>query len=163
MLLSSVDYAKKKEKRAQIKFIRDETVQPPNGDIYKSHTVHAPTGEPPSSTSRPAAKRKAGVVRPITQGKLLRPGGPSSSANVRVSIIALLMGCLQLSTAETQGGFKAKTNCSSVTWKVCSSPYRQVQCPDNNRFDSSCECERREQSAPSAPTTTGPCSSSRAR
>ena len=84
MLVASVDYAKKKEKRAQIKFIKDETVQPPNGDTYKSHTVHAPTGEPPTSTSRPAAKRKAGVVRPITQGKLLRPGGPSSSANVRV-------------------------------------------------------------------------------
>jgi hypothetical protein len=163
MLWISVDYAKKKEKRAQIKFIRDETVQPPNGDIYKSHTVHAPTGEPPNSTSRPAAKRKAGVVRPITKGKLLRPGGPSSSANVRVSIVAVLMGCLQLSIAETQGSSKAKTHCSGVTWKVCSSTHRQVQCPDNHRFDSSCECERREQSAPSAPTTTGPGSPPRAR
>jgi hypothetical protein len=92
MLLTSIDYAKKKEKRAQIKFIKDETVQPPNGDIYKSHIVHVPTGEPPSSASRPAAKRKAGVVRPITQGKLLRPGGPSSSANVCVAIIVLFDG-----------------------------------------------------------------------
>ncbi|KDR85724.1 hypothetical protein GALMADRAFT_234780 [Galerina marginata CBS 339.88] len=69
-----VDYAKKKDKRAQIKFIKDETV--PRNDLYKSHTVHVPSGEPPSSLSRPPAKRKPGVVRPITQGKLLRAGGP---------------------------------------------------------------------------------------
>ena len=126
MLLTSIDYAKKKEKRAQIKFIKDETVQPPNGDSYKSHTVHVPTGEPPSSTSRPAAKRKAGIVRPITQGKLLRPSGPSTSGNVCVALIAFLKICLQLTTAETQTGLKAKTHCSSVTWKVCPSTYRQV-------------------------------------
>ena len=71
----SVDYAKKKDKRAQIKFIKDETVS--RDDVYKSHTVHVPSGEPPDSLSRPPAKRKPGVVRPITQGKLLRAGGPS--------------------------------------------------------------------------------------
>lgn len=71
----SVEYNKKKEKRAQVKFIKDETV--PRDDVYKSHTVHVPSGEPPDSLSRPPAKRKAGVVRPITQGKLLRKGGPS--------------------------------------------------------------------------------------
>ncbi|EPS96689.1 hypothetical protein FOMPIDRAFT_1025302 [Fomitopsis schrenkii] len=70
-----VDYNKKKEKKAQVKFIKDETV--PRDDVYKSHTVHVPSGEPPDSLSRPPAKRKAGVVRPITQGKLLRKGGPS--------------------------------------------------------------------------------------
>ena len=70
-----MDYAKKKEKRAQIKFVKDETVQ--KDDQYKSHLVHAPSGEPSNSRSRPPAKRKAGVVRPITQGKLLRKGGPS--------------------------------------------------------------------------------------
>ncbi|KAL0581064.1 class II myosin [Marasmius crinis-equi] len=69
-----IDYAKKKEKRAQIKFIKDETVQ--KDDMYKSHTVHVASGEPAGSLSRPPAKRKAGVVRPITQGKLLRAGGP---------------------------------------------------------------------------------------
>ncbi|PPQ63834.1 hypothetical protein CVT24_009784 [Panaeolus cyanescens] len=69
-----IDYAKKKEKRAQIKFIKDETVQ--RDDQYKSHTVHVPSGEPPESLSRPPAKRKPGIVRPITQGKLLRAGGP---------------------------------------------------------------------------------------
>ncbi|KAI0964200.1 class II myosin, variant 2 [Taiwanofungus camphoratus] len=71
----TMDYNKKKDKKAQIKFVKDETV--PRGDHYKSHTVHVPSGEPPNSTSRPPAKRKEGVVRPITQGKLLRRGGPS--------------------------------------------------------------------------------------
>ncbi|KAF5368396.1 hypothetical protein D9758_002195 [Tetrapyrgos nigripes] len=71
----TVEYAKKKDKKAQIKFVRDETVK--KDDVYKSHTVHVPSGEPPNSTSRPPAKRKAGVVRPITEGKLLRAGGPS--------------------------------------------------------------------------------------
>ncbi|KZT73347.1 myosin class I heavy chain [Daedalea quercina L-15889] len=70
-----IEYNKKKEKKAQVKFIKDETV--PRDDVYKSHTVHVPSGEPPGSLSRPPAKRKAGTVRPITQGKLLRKGGPS--------------------------------------------------------------------------------------
>jgi hypothetical protein len=74
-LLGRIEYAKKKDKKAQIQFIRDEKVA--NDDNYKSHAVHVPSGEPPSSTSRPAAKRKPGIVRPITQGKLLRAGGPS--------------------------------------------------------------------------------------
>ncbi|KIK49497.1 hypothetical protein CY34DRAFT_796915 [Suillus luteus UH-Slu-Lm8-n1] len=71
----SIEYAKKKDKKAQIQFIRDEKIA--KDDEYKSHAVHVPSGEPPSSTSRPAAKRKPGIVRPITQGKLLRAGGPS--------------------------------------------------------------------------------------
>ncbi|KAG1765095.1 myosin class I heavy chain [Suillus occidentalis] len=71
----SIEYAKKKDKKAQIQFIRDEKIA--IDDEYKSHAVHVPSGEPPSSTSRPAAKRKPGIVRPITQGKLLRAGGPS--------------------------------------------------------------------------------------
>ncbi|KAK7465458.1 class II myosin [Stygiomarasmius scandens] len=70
-----MEYAKKKDKKAQIKFIKDETVQ--KDDLYKSHAVHVASGEPPNSTSRPPAKRKPGVVRPITEGKLLRAGGPS--------------------------------------------------------------------------------------
>ncbi|KAH9486271.1 class II myosin [Psilocybe cubensis] len=73
-----IDYVKKKDKRAQIKFIKDETV--PRNDVYKSHTVHVPSGEPPNSVSRPPAKRKPGVVRPITQGKLLRAGGPDKKS-----------------------------------------------------------------------------------
>ncbi|KAF8481322.1 P-loop containing nucleoside triphosphate hydrolase protein [Russula ochroleuca] len=75
-----VDYAKKKEKRANIKFVRDETVR--RDDQYKSHTVHVPSGEPSNSRSRPPAKRKAGVVRPITQGKRLKKA-PSKSTGTR--------------------------------------------------------------------------------
>ncbi|KIJ66224.1 hypothetical protein HYDPIDRAFT_128865 [Hydnomerulius pinastri MD-312] len=71
----AIEYAKKKDKKAQIKVIRDETVS--KDDSYKSHTIHVSSGEPATSTSRPPAKRKPGVVRPITQGKLLRAGGPS--------------------------------------------------------------------------------------
>ncbi|KAI0368857.1 myosin class I heavy chain [Pilatotrama ljubarskyi] len=71
----TITYNKKKEKKAEIKFIKDETVQ--RGDMYKSHTVHVPSGEPPTSQSKPPPRPKEGVVRPITQGKLLRKGGPS--------------------------------------------------------------------------------------
>ncbi|KAF7302719.1 Microfilament motor [Mycena chlorophos] len=72
----TVSYNKKKDKKAEIKFIKDETVK--KDDLYKSHTVHVPSGEPASSLSRPPAKRKPGIVRPITQGKLLKAGGPSA-------------------------------------------------------------------------------------
>jgi hypothetical protein len=76
-----VEYHKKKDKKAVIKFIKDETVAS-NSDMYKSHTVHVPSGEPPGSLSRPPAKRKPGVVRPITQGKLLKAGGSDVSGSL---------------------------------------------------------------------------------
>jgi myosin-1 len=72
-----IEYAKKKEKKQLIKFIKDETV--PRDDVYKSHTVHVPTGESASSQSRPVPRPKPGQAKPITQGKLLRKGGPSNS------------------------------------------------------------------------------------
>ncbi|KAJ3855257.1 P-loop containing nucleoside triphosphate hydrolase protein [Lentinula lateritia] len=77
MIGPTIEYAKKKEKRAQIKAVKDETIQ--KDDLYKSHAIHVQSGEPPNSLSRPAAQRKPGTVRPITQGKLLRPGGPTKS------------------------------------------------------------------------------------
>lgn len=92
-----MDYAKKKEKRAQIKFVKDETVQ--KDDQYKSHTVHVPTGEPPNSRSRPPAKRKAGVVRPITQGKLLKSSGRSKVCYI-VSVRYDILTCDHLSLRE---------------------------------------------------------------
>jgi hypothetical protein len=49
--------------------------------MYKSHVVHVPSGEPPNSVSRPVPKKKAGAVKPITQGKLLKAGGPSVSGH----------------------------------------------------------------------------------
>lgn len=73
----TIEYAKKKDKKAVIKFTRDESVQ--KNDIYKSHEVRVGSGEPPNSVSRPPARRKPGVVKPVTQGKLLRPGGPGKA------------------------------------------------------------------------------------
>ncbi|KAH7886055.1 P-loop containing nucleoside triphosphate hydrolase protein [Phlebopus sp. FC_14] len=75
----SIEYVKKKDKKALIKFVKEETIT--KDDVYKSHTVLVASGEPPNSTSRPPAKRKPGTVRPITQGKLLRAGGPSEVKN----------------------------------------------------------------------------------
>ncbi|KAI5997960.1 myosin class I heavy chain [Pisolithus albus] len=74
----TVEYAKKKDKKQVISFVKDETI--PRDDVYKSHAVRVPSGEPPNSVSRPPPKRKAGTVRPITQGKLLRAGGPPNNA-----------------------------------------------------------------------------------
>jgi hypothetical protein len=46
-LTGSIDYAKKKEKRAMIKSQKDEMVR---GDAtYKSHTIHVGSGESPNS------------------------------------------------------------------------------------------------------------------
>ena len=45
-------------------------------DLYKSGTIHTSAGEPPSSQSKPTPKGKQVAAKPITKGKLLRPGGP---------------------------------------------------------------------------------------
>ncbi|PWN91742.1 putative myosin I [Acaromyces ingoldii] len=73
---SQLEYSKGKDKKSHITFKKDETIQ--REDVYKSSTVSVASGESPSSVSRPPAKRKPGIVKPITQGKLLRPGGPSN-------------------------------------------------------------------------------------
>ena len=74
----TVSYQKKKDKPATIKFERDETVR--TGDVYKSSTVHVPTGEPATSGSMPPARRKQAAAKPINSGKLLRQGGPGQAA-----------------------------------------------------------------------------------
>ena len=118
-MFTSVDYNKKKEKRAQIKFIKDETV--PRNDTYKSHTVHVPSGEPPNSQSRPVPKRKEGVVRPITQGKLLKKGGPSDvSAFVDYSCIVSVLTFIRPSISEEACRFKTKARRTAIA--------RQVNC-----------------------------------
>jgi myosin I len=61
---------------AVITFRKDESVQ--RNDVYKSHTVSVCSGEPPNSVSKPAARRKPGVSKPITSGKLIKRGGPSN-------------------------------------------------------------------------------------
>ena len=80
-----IEYNKKKDKKTAIKFQKDETI--PRNDMYKSHVVHVPSGEPPNSVSRPVPRKKPGVVKPITQGKLLRAGGPSVSIHWIPSVL----------------------------------------------------------------------------
>ncbi|ORY05684.1 P-loop containing nucleoside triphosphate hydrolase protein [Clohesyomyces aquaticus] len=70
----SIDYNKKPGKPAQIKAVKDPAV--PRDDLYKSGTIHTGPGEPPNSISRPTPKGKQIAAKPITKGKLLRPGGP---------------------------------------------------------------------------------------
>ncbi|KAI9866664.1 MAG: class II myosin [Trichoglossum hirsutum] len=71
----SVEYNKKPGKPAMVKVVKDPTVL--RDDIYKSGTIHTGPGENPRSVSKPTPKGKAVPGKPITQGKLLRPGGPS--------------------------------------------------------------------------------------
>ncbi|KAH7408224.1 P-loop containing nucleoside triphosphate hydrolase protein [Phaeosphaeria sp. MPI-PUGE-AT-0046c] len=70
----TIEYNKKPGKLAQVKVIKDATV--PRDDLYKSSTVHTGPGEPPNSISKPTPKGKQVAAKPITKGKLLRPGGP---------------------------------------------------------------------------------------
>ncbi len=74
LILHRVDYNKKPNKLAQVKVIKDPAV--PRDDLYKSGTIHTGPGEPPSSISKPTPKGKQVAAKPITKGKLLRPGGP---------------------------------------------------------------------------------------
>lgn len=69
----TIQYNKKPGKLATVKVVKDPAVQ--RDDMYKSGTIHVGQGESPNSASRPTPKGKA-IVRPITTGKLLRPGGP---------------------------------------------------------------------------------------
>lgn len=79
VISNSLEYCKRKDKKAHITFKKDETVN--KDDLYKSSTVSVCTGEAANSVSKPAPKKKPGLVRPITSGKLLRAGGPSNANN----------------------------------------------------------------------------------
>ncbi|KAJ5455586.1 Myosin-1 [Penicillium daleae] len=70
----SIEYNKKPGKLAYVKAVKD----PAAGaiDSYKSSTIHTSAGEPPSSVSKPTPRAKQVAARPVTKGKLLRPGGP---------------------------------------------------------------------------------------
>lgn len=70
----SIEYNKKPGKPAHIKTMKDPAV--PRDDTYKSGTIHTGPGEPPNSVSKPTPKGKQVAAKPITKGKLLRPGGP---------------------------------------------------------------------------------------
>ncbi|OAQ73422.1 myosin-1 [Pochonia chlamydosporia 170] len=68
-----IEYAKKPNKFQQVKVAKDSQ-QPV--DFYKSGAIHTQQGEPPNSVSRPMPKAKPVPPRPITRGKLIKPGGP---------------------------------------------------------------------------------------
>jgi myosin-1 len=70
----TIEYNKKPGKPAHIKAVKDPAV--PRDDLYKSGTIHTGPGEPPNSISKPTPKGKQVAAKPITKGKLLRPGGP---------------------------------------------------------------------------------------
>lgn len=70
-----IEYNKKPGKPAFVKVVKEPN--PPREDLYKSGVIHTGPGEPPNSVSRPTPRGKPGVGKPITSGKLLRPGGPS--------------------------------------------------------------------------------------
>lgn len=68
-----IEYAKKPNKMQQVKVMKDSQQR---ADFYKSGAIHTHQGEPPNSLSRPMPRAKPVPPRPITRGKLIRPGGP---------------------------------------------------------------------------------------
>ncbi|QKX55205.1 uncharacterized protein TRUGW13939_02297 [Talaromyces rugulosus] len=70
----TIEYNKKPGKLATVKAVKDSTVA--RDDTYKSSTIHTGPGEPASSVSKPTPRPKPVAARPVTKGKLLRPGGP---------------------------------------------------------------------------------------
>ncbi|EEH46923.2 myosin-1 [Paracoccidioides brasiliensis Pb18] len=73
-LADVIEYNKKPGKLAIVKTMKDPAIA--RDDIYKSGTIHTSQGEPPNSVSRPTPRPKQVAGKPITKGKLLRPGGP---------------------------------------------------------------------------------------
>ena len=73
-IADSIEYNKKPGKPSVVKVVKDTTVL--RDDLYKSGTIHTGQGEPPNSVSKRTPKGKPKAGKPITQGKLLRPGGP---------------------------------------------------------------------------------------
>ncbi|KAF7724587.1 class II myosin [Apophysomyces ossiformis] len=90
-----IQYAKKGGKAVTMKFIKDETIK--KDDIYKSHVVRVPSGEPANSasfppcaqkpkaasSSRPAASKKPAAARSVPR-PAAAPTGPSVSRPVSV-------------------------------------------------------------------------------
>ncbi|KAK3907005.1 P-loop containing nucleoside triphosphate hydrolase protein [Staphylotrichum tortipilum] len=72
-IAETIEYAKKPGKMQLVKVLKDA---PTAVDFYKSGAVHTQQGEPANSVSRPTPKGKPVPPRPITRGKLIKPGGP---------------------------------------------------------------------------------------
>ncbi|KAL1993236.1 hypothetical protein VTN49DRAFT_3185 [Thermomyces lanuginosus] len=71
----TIEYNKKPGKLATVKAVKDPAI--PRDDVYKSGTIRTGPGEPPNSVSKPTPRPKPAPARPVTKGKLLRPGGPN--------------------------------------------------------------------------------------
>ncbi|KAL4957338.1 P-loop containing nucleoside triphosphate hydrolase protein [Aspergillus filifer] len=69
-----IEYNKKPGKLATVKVVKEPSAT--QVDTYKSSTIHTGSGEPASSQSKPTPRGKQVAARPVTKGKLLRPGGP---------------------------------------------------------------------------------------
>ena len=69
----TIEYAKKPGKMQAVKVLKDA---PTKVDFYKSGAVHTQPGLPAQSVSKPTPRGKPVPPRPITKGKLIRPGGP---------------------------------------------------------------------------------------
>ncbi|KAI0546450.1 P-loop containing nucleoside triphosphate hydrolase protein [Xylaria curta] len=69
-----IEYAKKPGKMQVVKVLKDSQQAV---DFYKSGAIHTQPGEPPSSVSRPMPRANPVPPRPITRGKLIKPGGPN--------------------------------------------------------------------------------------
>ena len=72
-----IEYNKKPGKPSTVKTVKDPSVA--RDDYYKSGTIHTGPGEPPNSVSKRTPKPKQVAGKPITSGKLLRPGGPGGA------------------------------------------------------------------------------------
>ena len=70
----TIEYNRKPGKLAVVKTVKDTTVI--RDDVYKSGTIRTGPGEPPSSVSKPTPRPKPVAARPVTKGKLVRPGAP---------------------------------------------------------------------------------------
>ncbi|CAK7269723.1 class II myosin [Sporothrix epigloea] len=70
----AIEYHKKPGKPQLIKVLKDSQVAV---DFYKSGAVHTHQGEPATSSPRPTPPAKPVPPRPITRGKLIKPGGPN--------------------------------------------------------------------------------------
>ncbi|KAI0446479.1 P-loop containing nucleoside triphosphate hydrolase protein [Xylaria telfairii] len=68
-----IEYAKKPGKMQIVKVLKDSQQAV---DFYKSGAIHTQPGESPSSVSRPMPRANPIPPRPITRGKLIKPGGP---------------------------------------------------------------------------------------
>lgn len=153
----TIDYAKKAGKMSTVKFVRDDAV--PRDDVYKSGTVHVPTGEPANSLSKPFPRKKdlssSGIaVRPrakattrkqvVASTTIQRPITDSSHANTpqyhsvqstnpaknhAVSAAAVAMGNKQARNGNDLAPALANTSLSKTSPRTAAKPAGSSRAP----------------------------------